>query len=75
MENTGVVLMINCRFKNDPIGGMHVHDDPGYVADALRCQANGWTVWVDNKCHVEGPYTMGDTPVHFNTIIDYVRRS
>ncbi len=62
--------MLTCRYFVTPSKDLHVHDDPGYMVDAIRCQANGWTVWVDGKCHVEGPYTKGDSKPSF-IIIDY----
>ncbi len=60
--------MFNCRFfvaRNQPLSsGLHVHDDPGHAVDALRCKDNGWTVWTDGECHVEGkPATSGDPGV------------
>lgn len=69
--------MINCRYFVAPglSRGLHVHDDPGYVVDALRCQDNGWTVWVDGRCHIDGiPATSGDRPFVVHTIVDALRR-
>lgn len=72
--------MFNCRFfvaKGQPLSrGLHVHDDPGYTVDALRCQDNGWTVWIDGECHVEDmPFTSGDPgPKPATTILDTVSR-
>ena len=70
--------MLTCRFfvgRGQPLSaGLHVHDEPGHVVDALRCKDNGWTVWVDGECHVDGPASKGDSKASFNTIIDYVGR-
>ena len=66
--------MFNCRFfvaPGQPLNkGLHVHNDPGYTVDAIRCAANGWTVWEDGKCHVDSPPQSGDPGVRPYTLIE-----
>jgi len=68
--------MLICRFfvsRSRPQSkGLYVYDEPGYANDVQRCLDNSWTVWTDGKCHIERPFTLGDSVVRNNTIIDAV---
>ncbi len=69
--------MITCRYKNSPNspGPSHVHDDPGSMVDAFRCEENGWEVHVDGTCyHPELAHSSGDIQVKFTTIIDIIKQ-
>ena len=68
--------MFNCRLLSSPNlpRTLHVHDDPGYVTDALRNHEIGWLVDI-NKCLAPDlPYQAGDSKVVVHTTIDLVSR-
>lgn len=68
--------MFNCRVYDKPNGPkLHVHDDPGYTADALRCSQNGWLVSLDKCIDPETPFSDGDPKFVVSTIINLVRRN
>lgn len=67
----------NCRLFDRPDlpKPLHVHDSPGYVADALRNRKVGWHVSLDRCIALDLPFTSGDPGVKSNpTILEAVSR-
>ena len=52
--------METCRvYTRGPVV-LHVHDNPGSVADATRCLINGWQVNIQTCLEPGVPFTAGD---------------
>lgn len=64
--------MFNCRYKESPTlpKPLHVHDNPGYVEDALRNRDLFDCVHLDVCLHPEVPFVQGDTEVVVYTVVD-----
>jgi len=52
--------MLTCRLFTHGPQLLHVHDNPGSITDANRCDANGWDVDVFKCQELDLPFTMGD---------------
>ncbi len=66
--------METCRVYTKSATELHVHDNPGSVADATRCLINGWEVNIA-KCLRPGvPWTSGDPAGQRPVVVDAVER-
>ena len=65
--------METCRLFTKGPQLLHVHDDPGLVADAQRCADNGWKVDLFKCQRPDLPFTPGDPKLSPPTVTNMIR--